>query len=184
MVLDNWEDVCAMGRNLHQLLVVDSKRKTLRRESTDTNTQRPSKDGNQTNNTPDSHVATLGSLSHGTSHSFLGSAEGAQYMREWKLGRPNELYAKVRAALYNEMSGAEWEMIDEQDEFAEEAPEIIGTRVIARDAAGGKKTSDSTGTIRPRDRDDVSSTQGRAKGVAKGVNGWTKVKSRNGEMGR
>lgn len=176
MVLDSWEDVCAMGRNLHQLLVADSRKKPSRRESIDTNTQRPSKG----TNTSDLPIATLGSLSHGTSHSFLGSVAGAQYMREWRLKSPNELYMKVRAALFNEMQGAEWEMIDEQDEFAEEAPEIIGTKVLVTDGAGSRKTSDSTGTIKSKVRDDLSSNQGRIRGV----NGWTKVKSRNGEIAR
>lgn len=194
VALESWEDICAMGRNLYQLVVADpSKRKASRRESAGRAGQSPAKNGKQ----PDSAAADsgdffLGNLSHGTAHSFLGSAEGARYMRDWRIKNPNELSSRVRSALLSDMQGAEWEMIDEQDERAEEAPELIGTKAGSNDSgAGGKKkqtimreSNNNNGTIRAGDTAadgrDSTSSQGRPKGV----NGWTKVKSRSGEMGR
>lgn len=148
---ETWEDVCALGKNLWQLLVADSRRREQRKDSS-----KESQNSEKANDAP----FLLGQFSHGTAHSFLGGAEGTQYMRDWKLKGPAELFVKVRAHLLAEMQGAEWEFVVQQDELSAEEPEIIGTRVMH--ASGN-------GTPSPRPA------------KAKGASGWTKLKSRNGE---
>ncbi|CRG92209.1 hypothetical protein PISL3812_09265 [Talaromyces islandicus] len=116
---DNWETFSNMGKSLWQLLVsppaqtpnsirtvsghdLQSKLK-IDRNSPKTIIQR-------TKSFP-----IFGHYSHGTSHSFLGAAEGMEFVKSWKLLTPTKLADKLKAALQGEMANAEWELLDEKE---------------------------------------------------------------------
>ncbi|KAF2146635.1 uncharacterized protein K452DRAFT_304582 [Aplosporella prunicola CBS 121167] len=145
---NEWEDICPLGKNLWQLLIEST-------QATMSAVDKEKKDGPMAKgdfrfpassrslaSTPE---IGLGSYSHGTAKGFLGNAEGASFMKGWKLQTPARAVDKLRSHLLAEMQGAEWEMLDEK-EFEKE------------------EEADTDGQSKPR-----------------GVNGWTKLKSRNEE---
>ena len=77
--------------------------------------------------------AHFGRFSHGTAHSFLGGAEAAATMQDWKQS-PVRVIDKVKAHLLAEMQGAEWEVVQQEgwdDAEAEEPVLVGGTRWTA-----------------------------------------------------
>ena len=65
----------------------------------------------------------LGHYSHGTSHSFLGAAEGTEFMRTWKLPMPMKIVDRLKSALLGEMASAEWELLEKEwDDETQEQP--------------------------------------------------------------
>lgn len=175
---ESWEDVCPMGKNLWQLLAADRRKQMPRRESS----TKDSRTSGQSGAAAKGVELALGQYSHGSTHSFLAGGEMTQYMREWKLRSPAELVLKVRSHLISEMQGAEWDIIDHDNELSDEEPDIVGTRVmIARPNASRmtsmSKASESGAEDRSKQGNSVASQQ-------KGANGWTKVRSRNGDVAK
>ncbi len=55
----------------------------------------------------------MGYYSHGTAHSFLGSAEGIEFMRGWKLNGPIvKTVDQLKSFLVADMAGLEWEVLE------------------------------------------------------------------------
>lgn len=127
----SWEEVCAMGKNLWHLLLGPPLRPPLSREiSSKTSPQK----SNTSNPLPTAkNTPTLGHFSHGTAYGFLGSASGAEYMRDWRLQSPVKVIEKVKAMLLAERTGAEWEILEgnewEEDEGQADAPMHHGRHV-------------------------------------------------------
>ncbi|KAJ5612424.1 hypothetical protein N7510_005618 [Penicillium lagena] len=121
---ESWEDVCDIGKNMWQLLVAPpTPASTLMRAfaGRDTQTQMTGgKDSPKTTIQRTKSFPMLGHYSHGTAHSFLGAAEGTEFMRTWKLPSPTKIVDKLKAVLLGEMASAEWELLEEQ-EWHEEA---------------------------------------------------------------
>jgi Vacuolar sorting 38 and autophagy-related subunit 14 len=116
---NDWTEICPIGKNLHLLLLADHRAAArMQRDSGGT----PSGI-----DTPDSHSAKtsalkdqpnypsrFGQLSHGTAHSFLGTHEGSQIMRDWKLGFSQKFMDKIKQHLIAEIQGAEWEVVQDR----------------------------------------------------------------------
>ena len=191
---NSWEEVCAMGKNLWQLLVAGSSVPrppvnrgisgqnkapnhlvTLRKDvATRTN-------GNDNAESP----ATLGHYSHGTAHSFLAAAEGMEYMRGWRLQSPVRLIESVKAMLLSDRTGAEWEIL-EGNEWEEERPRpgdatSRESHVAKEEAFIIKGRRREGGFDEGRSVMSVGTKEGEeADERVKGTSGWTKVKSRGG----
>lgn len=179
---NSWEDICPLGKNLWRLLMAEEQAPQLRRELSGrdvTGNTDPSKRTPATS----SPVKSLGQFSHGTAHSFLGAAEGTETMRSWKYQTPTRIIDRTRKHLLDELQGAEWEVLDEKewafnDEMAEDEPVIVGTRRRDMERDDDAKSVFSVGTT-ATGRTEGPEVTGQGKG--KGVNGWTKLKSRSGE---
>ena len=91
----SWEEVCAMGKNLWTLLFSFT--------TPANNNEKPH--GN----------ASLGVYSHATRHSFLGSGPVAEAMRTWRLRDPVKVVEKVRGMLLAERTGADWEVVNDEE---------------------------------------------------------------------
>lgn len=171
----SWDEVCAMGKNLWQLLIAPSLGTKLpssapNRVSLPTIlplSESPSKPTLMRNpnvahliplEEPPSSSAVLGHFSHGTAHSYLAGAVGTEHMRGWRLQSPVKVIEKVKAMLLSERTGAEWEIL-EGNEWEEEPTTGNGD---------GKEEEAPGGGIGDEE----------AKG--KGTSGWMKVKSRGG----
>ena len=153
LTINTWEDVCPFGRNLYQLFISSPR-------------PIPGKDADQGNLTL--HNLTLGQLSHGTSHSFLGAADAEMHMRSWSLRSPVKTLDRVKAYLQADLSRLEWEVLDERewDEAAQRKDEeavLVGT---ARKA--GAERAESKGS---KEKDEKS----------RSATGWMKVRSRSDE---
>jgi Vacuolar sorting 38 and autophagy-related subunit 14 len=147
----SFEDVCAIGRNLFNLLIGNTPRpnpgsRTPSVASTPitTATSTPTKakpnsiaapetpesgieGGKKTTNQP---ALFMGHFSHGTAHTFLGSPEGNELVRSFKLPSPVKLADKLKTLLSSEISSAEWEVLD-PDAWAEgEGKELEDEGVI------------------------------------------------------
>ena len=81
------------------------------------------------------------------------------------------MFAKVKTHLLDERQGAEWEVIDQEDDVFAENQDRIGTK--AQDASGNGTPIGKAVAASPGSSEDM--------GKVKGGNGWTKLKSRNGE---
>ena len=187
----SWEEVCAMGKNLWQLLVAPPSRPTLSREiSTRTNALKPpiSRTSTPAARIPltekSREAPPMGHFSHGTAYSYLAAASGTEYMRDWRLQSPLRAIEKVKAMLLSERTGAEWELL-EGNEWEEEAeaetqkvantvakPAIEETGILVKGENGGERGADWSGRGGAPARGDED---------RKGTSGWMKVKSRRAE---
>ncbi|KAI9700510.1 MAG: hypothetical protein M1820_006809 [Bogoriella megaspora] len=149
LTINTWEDVCPFGRNLWQLFVSSVRppdNKMIPEQGAST--------------LPD---LTLGHLSHGTSHSFLGAADAEMHMRAWALRSPVKTLDRVKTHLQADLSRLEWEVLDERewDEAAQREDEeavLVGQ---------GRKAEDDG-----KERDE----KGRS------VAGWMKLRSRSDDV--
>lgn len=152
---NSYEDICNMGQNLYRLLIGDQ----LHRKSVEPafpTPFSPSGDISKDDGSDDigKHKTQTGRWSHGSSHSFLGSAEGTEFVRSFKLLNPTKLVDRIKKKLSSEVPMLEWEKIDGNE---------------ARGAEG--------------ELDSSSRLPGTGGGVAErsrtsGGNGWTKLKQR------
>lgn len=183
----SWEDVCAMGKNLWQLLVAEPALPLSRPNLTPKSGLVPARDL-PSRPAPQRHLSTaenptpipvqLGHFSHGTAHSFLAAAEGNEYMRGWRLQSSAKVIDKVKAMLLSERTGAEWEILN-GNEWEEEA--VLG--LTGRDGNGPVKVAEDGEGERGRAEgaeEKLGSADGTGgeEGKARGTSGWTKLKSR------
>lgn len=125
--INTFEDTCNVGRNLWQLLYMkDRKRPSLDR-----------KDSSATAKTDQRESVRLGVFSHASVQYNLAGYDGLAFMKDFKLGSPARLGDKLKTFLLNDMSGAEWDLLEgrEWDEEREdEKPVLVG---------GSKRPSES-----------------------------------------
>ncbi|GAB7354084.1 hypothetical protein MBLNU459_g4656t1 [Dothideomycetes sp. NU459] len=170
----SWESICCMGPNLYSLF----REHTLSpRRSTKPSLSAPSRltaSGALEAETP---LPQFGDLSHAGAFRNLASHEGAQAMHGWKSATPARIIDKVKSYLQTEISGADWEMIAEEEWDAEREDEqavlVGGTR--HGEASKAETASRITATNAVSELD--LGVRGR------GTSGWTKLKSRSGEDG-
>lgn len=165
---NEWDEICPMGRNLYNLLIEDAK-STL--NALEQEAARKSEPKNGTSGRPSGVPdVVMGYFSHGMSKGFLGSAEGANYLRGWKCQTAMKVVDKVKGHLQAEMQGAEWEVLDEKEwEMDEEAPQGADRMgEMKKVSSGTKLTSTALGN--------GSTDEGQGKS-----RGWTKLKSRSDE---
>ncbi|KAF1948799.1 hypothetical protein CC80DRAFT_527671 [Byssothecium circinans] len=154
---EQWEDVCSIGRNLYRLLVLQETKLAQRPENPLDKDVTPAKSNSRVpiRKTP----VGFGELSHTASHSFLSSAENAQYLSGWAL-TPTKITDELKKYLYAEQQNLEWDKLDTKEwegmeNLITDDPVLVGDR-----------RRDNTGLDDGGDR-------------ARGVKGWTRVKSRN-----
>ena len=171
---DSFEDVCSMGQNLWRLLIGDQ----LHRRSVEPTfpssltppTGSPRDEGHGEIANP---KVTIGRWSHGTMHSFLGGAEGAEFIRNFKLPPPLKLADRLKKRLSSEAPILEWEKID-GDELEDGFDD--GVLVRGHGSAGrGDLGVASFMTVRTVATNGGFSDSG---GTPKGMSGWTKLKNR------
>jgi hypothetical protein len=198
---NNFEDICSLGRNLFELLIATTSRASLpsRVSSNNSTPTKPprtrseaeSEDGRRTATT-----SSIGNFSHGSSHTFLGSREGNEFVRGFKLLSPTKVFDKLKSQLLTEVASAEWEVVD-KDAWAEgqegESVDdegdgvLVGARkyedfVPGRRRSLGLKALGSFGAQSFMSMrtvvDAVEMMGGTAEDKRQGTNGWTKVKPR------
>lgn len=192
---DSFDDVCSMGRNLYNLLI-----------------------GNQAYNNPSGRIfpvpssrdpslndgelgdvaqkPLMGRYSHGTAHDFLGTADGQEFIRSFKIPSPIKLADRLKKKLSNDAPIPDWEVLEDDAWAPDDAGVDDGVLVKGhREKERGEKNTDSDGrfygvdsvmTVRSAadapsaDTRDSSQPTERAleRGKGSGTSGWTKVKNR------
>jgi len=183
---NSWEEVCAMGKNLWLLLLAPPPRPPISREisSKSTPSKPPiSRASAATTRAPTTESTKdgppLGHFSHGTAYGYLATAAGTEYMRDWRLQSPVKVVEKVKAMLLAERTGAEWEILQdnewEEEEIEREAklevqsvgrPEVEQTGILVRPELGRNDTGADNGG------------SGLEREEGKGTSGWMKLKNR------
>ncbi|POS77560.1 hypothetical protein DHEL01_v204060 [Diaporthe helianthi] len=190
----SYEDVCNMGRNLYNLLIGNQ----LTNNPTARLTQQPPSPDNAS--IPESPEQTkdhlgcnakpmMGRLSHGTSHTFLGGAEGNEFIRGFKLPNPVKLADRLKKKLLSDADGLDWEMLND-DAWAVEEPMEEGVQGKGKQQGEsgqrlfGVESVMSTSTAKTNldstvaDFAQVALDDGVSSPKSSGTNGWTKLKSR------
>ncbi|KAB8621912.1 hypothetical protein FH972_026021 [Carpinus fangiana] len=197
---DDWTETMAIGRNLWLLLV--SEPNELLKQS-------GRKFSNRINSTIErrSHLASgstsFGFLSHGTAFNFLESAVSNRAANmhvtgpEWSFSHPSKLSDKLKGFLHAEMSGLEWEMLEDHELDGHERPIAIDagyklvndlghtkpTRPLVPDTDTDTRADPSLGSTSVVVRDPISNCIDTAlpsdsERRQQNSSGWTKLKSR------
>ncbi|KAF4967309.1 hypothetical protein FSARC_5139 [Fusarium sarcochroum] len=143
-----FEDICNMGRNLHNLLT--------NQQSNGGNlfpVPSATKDSDASKNDTDGSTSRMGQYSHGTTFYYLGGAEGTEFSKTFKLPGPMKLADKLRKKLLSEAPAPDWEVLDDDAWKVEEEPG--DGNQVNKDMLAEDKSS-------PR----------------RGASGWMKVKNR------
>ena len=110
----SWEEICAIGKNIWNLFSNPSAPKNATGKLHN-RADLPSPSSMEKSRRPDSPTPPIpGQYSHNSSHSFLCSADpegGADYMRGWRFSNPLRVIERMKSALLNERTGAEWEVL-------------------------------------------------------------------------
>jgi Vacuolar sorting 38 and autophagy-related subunit 14 len=168
--LSSWTDVCNIGRNLYQLLMADHRatNRSITKKSDDLKDD-PSTEEGQNNGS--SNPLLFGQYSHGTAHSFFSTFDNFSLVRGWRLQTPQRVIDKVKHFLITDMTGAEWEVLQEMEwsnageEQYDEVPVLVKGRRTSTAAASGTLSDNKT--------------------RKSGTSGWTKLRSReegNGDI--
>ncbi|RDL42495.1 Uncharacterized protein BP5553_02474 [Venustampulla echinocandica] len=178
----NFDDICNIGRNLYNLLIGPTKSHVTLTNRVPSRQPTPTRGGNRESDAEERkpHAdALMGRYSHGTAHSFLGSAEGTEFIRSWKLLNPMKLADKLKARLMSEVANAEWEVLDQDAWTVDDEMGDDGVVVGARNEGGGRVTNlgmQSFMSMRTvMDAVEMVAGDGDKK---PGTSGWTKLKPR------
>ncbi|KAI3399926.1 hypothetical protein diail_5082 [Diaporthe ilicicola] len=192
----SYEDVCNMGRNLYNLLIGNQ---LTNNPAARLVQSPPSTDATGIPESPESVKDQLGGnakpmmgrYSHGTIHTFLGSAEGNEFTRGFKLPNPVKLADRLKKKMLSDADGLDWEMLNDDAWTVEEPmeegvqgkgkrPGESGQRLFGVESVMSTSTArtalDSTvADFAQVSLDEASSPE---KPKPPGTSGWTKLKSR------
>ncbi|CAI6332167.1 unnamed protein product [Periconia digitata] len=180
-----WGHVCAVGQNLHRLLVLQETKFPQRPENPLDKDIAPAKTGSRV--PIRRNPVGFGEVSHATSHSFLNSAENAQYLGGWGL-TPIKIADELKKYLFTEQQNLEWDRLETKewegmDNVITDDPVVVGEK--RRDRAGlddGRSLVSSTRTTTMGSGKSRHSEAGDDR--TRGVNGWTRVKSRSDDKAK
>ena len=176
----NWEEICALGKNMWSLLVAPPRLPALRTRGSATDLskgltasskQSPSgpNQGSRPSNVESTPYALPGQYSHSSSHSFLPSSSpdgGAEHLRGWRFANPVRIIERIKSALLNERTGAEWEVLEIPESDAAEEENVEMSSIPSKEQA-----MVSLETVEEDQISEVSSER------AKPRKGWTKLRS-------
>lgn len=173
---DTWEDVCDIGRNMYQLVLAQPQSAAITRVLTQrevqTRRRRSSASSPAREDKEAAFPARLGSYSHASAHTFLGSAKdaGDNPSRKWRLDRYAMISDPLKKHLLTEMNNAEWELLDEQewDDGGEKMDDAV---VIKARAMDGREYDDARSIMAGGEEESAR--------ASKGTSGWTKLKNRD-----
>jgi len=177
----SFEDICNIGKNFYNLLIRSQMipQQSSRNSSAQST---PTKGANNLDNEAEEKStpkSLMGHYSHGTAHSFLGSKEGTDFIKSWKLPNPMKLTDKLKSRLLGEVAAAEWEVLN-KDAWAEDEEMgndgvVVGAR---REGAKGNHIPGMQSFMSMRTVvDAVEMVAGEAERKP-GTSGWTKLKPR------
>ena len=180
---ETWEDVCNVGRNIWQLLLSQPQSPGLMRVLSSRDVQSRTKNGKGTAAGRTAPMAKLGSLSHSSAHSFLGSSEAQESLRGWKVSKYTMIMDPLKKALISEMNNAEWELLQEQEwddggeRFDGDAAVLVRNKNMdGQNFDDARSIMTATGKVEENveNADDSSGTA-----RVRGTSGWTKVRGRD-----
>ncbi|KAK7430106.1 autophagy protein 14 [Neonectria magnoliae] len=143
-----FEDICNMGRNLHNLLI----NQQTNRGNMFPMPAAPQIMSPDTEN-GEAQMNWMGRFSHGTTFYFLGGAEGTEFAKSFKLPGPMKLADRLKKKLVSEVPAPDWEVLEDDAWKVEDGPD---------NASNATEDKSTEGKNSPR----------------RGSSGWMKVKNR------
>lgn len=144
----SYEDICNMGRNLYNLLISSQLSNHINaglvgnpEETEDAPSPGPSAAGQLGGNSK----SMMGQYSHGAAHTNLNSAEGAEFMRSFKLPNPVKLADRLKKKMLSDADGLDWEMLND-DAWAEPMEDGVQEQQPKQQQSKGKNRA-PTGEI-------------------------------------
>ncbi|TKA82858.1 hypothetical protein B0A55_00985 [Friedmanniomyces simplex] len=169
--ITSFEDVCAVGKNLYNLLLAQEQVRSPLSRNVSSATPRTDRSRPFTT----APAIRLGAYSHASAHHSLSSAAATELFRSCRLPPVIRLTDALKAYLVNEISGAEWDYMSGEEwneEREDEVPVLVGGARRSLDRAG--EPAMSVMSIAPQD--------GASEDVGKkGSSGWMKLRGRGGE---
>ncbi|KAL0935135.1 uncharacterized protein CTRU02_209726 [Colletotrichum truncatum] len=124
----SFEDVCHMGRNLYNLLIGQQLHSTQTGRIYPPVASLPAAKHDIPEQEEIGKTSSwMGRYSHGTAHTFLGGADGSEFIRGFKLPSPLKLADRLKKKLMTEVAVPEWEVL-EDDAWAVEEGESTQNR--------------------------------------------------------
>ncbi|KAF2155904.1 hypothetical protein K461DRAFT_274957 [Myriangium duriaei CBS 260.36] len=163
--ITTWEDLCAIGPNLYNLFLGEQSHVY----SSNTNSDSQLKNG--------ANLPRLGEFSHANTSADVTNHQVTNLLSRWEMPSLAQIQDKVKSYLLTEISGAEWEMLDEkewEEEREDERAVLVGGArwSLAAGAASRMGVSYMTTAQDPEDATQLKDESGK---------GWMKLKVRSGE---
>lgn len=196
---DDWSDIAAIGRNLWLLLNLgpDQRGKPGSRNAPSVMAPRTTQAlvAGEGQSLPSSFKASsFGVFSHGTAFNFLESAAFTRPLETdvsapgWRFSHPSRVSDHLKAYLQAEMSGLEWELLDDGEMYRSDSIIPDAAFEVVNNRGHTKRTRTS-----PLDRgnEDAALVDDRVRAPSheallsdreqprNGSSGWTKLKSRS-----
>jgi hypothetical protein len=175
---DPYEDMCNIGQNLWRLLIGDQlHRRSV--EPTFSSSLTPPMGGSPKDDEDHGEIAkpnlsTLGRWSHATLHSFLGGAEGTEFVRNFNILSPLKLADRLKTRLSSEAPMLEWEKIegDEIEDGFDNDGVLVRGPGSGSPAGRGNLGAASVLSVRTAGASDSANT------LRRGTSGWMRLKPR------
>ncbi|KAJ9151913.1 UV radiation resistance protein autophagy-related protein 14 [Pleurostoma richardsiae] len=186
----SYEDVCNMGKNLYNLLIGNQLHtNTAGRIFSSANSTPATNSNDEELGELGKATSLMGRYSHGTAHTFLGSADGNEFVRSFKLPNPIKLADRLKKKLVSEASIPEWEMLEDDawaaDDGMEEAVLVKGRKRGESDRRlfGVESMMTVQGALdatiaEGKAASGIDERSGTEKSKNAGTSGWTKLKTR------
>ncbi|KAI1152678.1 hypothetical protein F4825DRAFT_418042 [Nemania diffusa] len=187
----HFDAFAGIGRNLYNLLINSSLQRNPQQIADNVGNQIAVVEGGEPTELGKA-APRMGLYSHGSGHTFLGSAAGNDLTRNFKLPHPAKLTDKLKSKLNHGNPIPEWEVLEDDAWAPDDADDGVlvgGARpkpnVGERGARFGFESYMSVNTVKsggsgdnpPASITTAVNSKDREKGE-KSTNGWTKVKAR------
>ncbi|KAI1426789.1 UV radiation resistance protein and autophagy-related subunit 14-domain-containing protein [Xylaria sp. FL1777] len=187
----HFDTFAGIGRNMYNLLINSSLQRNPQQIADNVGNQVVVNEGNEPTELGKA-APRMGLYSHGSGHTFLGSATGNDLTRNFKLPNPIKLMDKLKSKLNHENPIPEWEVLEDDAWALDDGDDgvLVGgarpnPKIGGRGARFGFESYMSVNTVKSGGNGDnlpaivspVPSGKDRDKGE-KSTNGWTKIKPR------
>ncbi|KAI1368291.1 hypothetical protein F5Y08DRAFT_281023 [Xylaria arbuscula] len=184
---NHFDNFTSIGRNMYNLLINSSLQRNPQQIADDVRSPVMANEPTELGK----GAPRMGLYSHGSGHTFLGSAAGNDLTRNFKLPNPIKLMDKLKSKLTQEAPIPEWEVLDDDAWAPEDGDDGVfvgGTRPNAKfgdRARYGFESYMSVNTVKSGGNGEThpgafsgpgSTVRDRER--EKNTNGWTKVKPR------
>ncbi|KAI3324757.1 hypothetical protein HD806DRAFT_54411 [Xylariaceae sp. AK1471] len=187
----HFDAFAGIGRNLYTLLINSSLQRNPQQIADDVGNQDVAGEGNEPTELGKA-APRMGLYSHGSGHTFLGSAAGNDLTRNFKLPNPIKLMDKLKSKLNHENPIPEWEVLEDDAWAPDDGDDgvLVGgarpkPKIGERGARFGLESYMSVATVKsgghgddPQPTSAVTNGKDREKDREKSANGWTKIKPR------
>ena len=188
---NHFDTFTSIGRNMYNLLINSSLQRNPQQIADDVRSPVVANEGNEPTDLGKG-APRMGLYSHGSGHTFLGSAAGNDLTRNFKLPNPIKLMDKLKSKLTQETPIPEWEVLDDDAWAPDDGDDGVFVGGVPPNTKFGDRArfgfesymsvntvkSGGNGETHPAAFTGPGATGRDRERGEKNTNGWTKVKPR------